>query len=390
MYLLILAVIYLAFIGLGSQDALFGSAWPTIQIEMGVPVSYAGIVGMLISSGTITSSLLSARLIKRFGAGRVIAFGLFLSSTVLLSFSFVTAFWMLCLLAFPLGFGGGAVDTTSNNHVALHYTAKHMSWLHCFWGVGAVISPFIMGFALTQGAGWYSGYRIVFSIQIAVAILLLFTLPLWKRQSLDTPEEISKAPTLSLPQIFRVRGVKCVLLGLVVYCGMEFTAMLWASTYLAHHRGVETEIAAGYGGLFFIGLTLGRFISGFIANRVGDKNMVRGGALFAFIGIIAVWIPVTSDLLALIGLVIIGFGSGPIVPALIHSTSSNFGKERAPSIIGVQMASAFTGSTLLAPLFGLVAEHISIGLFPVYMFILATIMLVMIERLNRLVKKDPL
>ena len=389
MYLLILGIIYLAFIGLGSADALFGSAWPTIQRQMDVPISYAGIVSMLIASGTITSSLLSARLMKRFGAGKVVACGVLLSATVLLGFSFASEFWMLCLLAYPLGFAGGAIDATCNNHVAQHYSSRDMSWLHCFWGVGAVISPFIMGYALTSGAGWNSGYRTVFFIQIAVAALMLLSLPLWKRQSMDTPVEISEAPPLSLPEIFRVRGVKVVLLAMFAYCAVEMTAALWASTYLVKQRGVEPEVAASYAALVFIGITVGRFASGFIADKVGDKNMIRGGIVITFVGILAVWMPVESNVLALNGLVVIGLGCAPIFPAVIHATPMNFGKEKSQSIIGVQMASAYTGTTLMPPLFGLIADRISIGLFPVYLLIMATLMVIMTERLNRLVAKEP-
>jgi fucose permease len=390
MYLLILGVIYLAFIGLGSADALFGSAWPTVQMQMDVPLSYAGIVTMLIASGTITSSLLSARLIKRFGAGKVVTFSVFLSASALLGFSFATSFWMLCLLAFPLGLAGGSIDATLNNHVALHYSSRHMSWLHCFWGLGAVISPFIMGYALTSGAGWNSGYRMVFFVQITVAALLMLSLPLWKRQSMNVPEEVSKAPTLRLSEIIKIKGVKYLLFAFFAYCAVESTAGLWASSFLVRQRGIDPGVAASYTALFFIGITVGRFISGFIANKVGDKNMIRGGILIAFLGIIAVGMPITSNVLALNGLVIIGLGCAPIFPAVIHSTPFNFGKERSQSIIGVQMASAYAGTTVMPPLFGLIATHVNIGLFPVFLFVMAVVMLVMIERLNRIVAQNQL
>jgi fucose permease len=390
MYLLILGVIYLAFIGLGSTDALFGSAWPTLQIQLGVPLSYAGIITMTIAGGTITSSLLSARLIKKFGAGAVTSFSLALSASALLGFSFATSFWVLCLLAFPLGLAGGSIDATLNSHVALHYSSKYMSWLHCFWGLGAVISPIIMGQALSVGAGWNSGYRIVFFIQMSIAILVMISLPLWKKQKKEVPEEINEAPTLRLSEIIKVRGVKYVLLAFFAYCAVEATTSLWASTYLVRQRGVEPETAASYASLFFIGITAGRFLSGFIANKVGDRNMIRGGTVIAIVGIIAVWIPITSNLLALSGLVIIGLGCAPIFPAVIHSTPANFGKIRSQSIIGVQMASAYTGIIFMPPLFGLIADHINIRLFPVYLLIMAILMFIMIERLNGLVVKEPL
>ena len=390
MYLLILGVIYLAFIGLGAADALFGSAWPTIQGQMDVPISYAGIVSMLIASGTITSSLLSDRLIKRFGAGKVVVCGVLLSATVLFGFSFANSFWMLCLLAYPLGLGGGAIDATSNNHVALHYSSRAMSWLHCLWGLGAVISPIIMGQLLTGGAQWNSGYRVISFLQIAVAVAVLLSLPLWKKQSKDVSEEISKAPALGLSQIFRVRGVKHILVTMFALCAVEMTAALWASTYLVRQRGVEPEIAASYAALFFIGITVGRFVSGFVADKVGDRNMIRIGIGTIFFGILAIGLPITSDVLALNGLIIVGLGCAPIFPAVIHATPTNFGKIKSQSIIGVQMASAYTGTTLMPPLFGLIADHISIGLFPVFLLVMTILMLVMSEGLNRLVAKDPI
>ena len=388
MYLLILGVIYLIFIGLGATDTQFGPAWPTIQMEMEVPLSYAGIVTMLVAGGTVTATLLTARLIKKFGAGKVTLCGVLMSAMALLGISFVSNFWMLCLLVIPLGFAGGTIDATLNNHVALHYSSRHMSWLHCFWGLGGVLGPIIMGQALTSGAGWNSSYRVVFFMQISFAILLMLSLPLWKRQSMDVPAEISEAPTLKLSEIIRVPGVKYVLLGFFAYCAVESTTSLWASTYLVRHRGVLPETAASYASLIFIGITVGRFLSGIIANKVGDKNMVRGGIILALIGIVAVWLPIPSNVLALNGLVVIGLGCAPIFPALIHATPFNFGKEKAPSIIGVQMASAYIGITFMPPLFGLIAEHINISLYPVFLFILAVIMLVMLEGLNKVVARN--
>ena len=390
MYLLILGIIYLAFIGLGAGDALFGSAWPTIQMQMDVPISYAGIVSMLIASGTITSSLLSDRMIKRFGVGKVVFCGVLSSAMVLLGFSFVSSFWMLCLLAYPLGLAGGALDAASNNHVALHYSSRAMSWLHCFWGLGAAISPIIMGQLLTGGAEWNSGYRVISFLQIGVAVLVLLSLPLWRRQSKEVSEEISKAPALGLSQILRVRGVKYIMVAMFALCSVEMTAALWASTYLVQQRGVEPEIAASYAALFFIGITAGRFVSGLVADRVGDKNMIRVGLGIIFLGIVAIWMPINSNVLALNGLIIVGLGCAPIFPSVIHATPTNFGKIKSQSIVGVQMASAYTGTTLMPPLFGLIAEHISIGLFPVFLLVMTILMLLMAERLNRLVAKEPL
>ena len=385
MYLLIIAVIYLAFIGIGSTEALLGSAWPTIQEEMGVPLSYAGMITILFGCGIITSSLMSARLTKRFGAVVVTTASVFLSATALLGFSFANSFWMLCLFALPLGLASGSIDATLNSYVALHYSSKYMSWLHSFWGLGAVISPFIMGYALLSGMGWNSGYRYVFFIQLGVGLLLLLSMPLWKKQKTPETIEINKARTMRLFEILRIKEVKYLLFAFFAYCAVEATSALWATSFLVRQRGVEPEVAAIYAALFFIGITVGRFISGFIADKLGDKNMIKMGVIITFLGIFAVWLPITSNWLALNGLVIIGLGCAPIFPAAIHATPAIFGKERAQSIIGVQMASAYTGTTLMPPLFGLIANYVDIRLFPVFLFVMAGVMLVMLVQINRLV-----
>jgi len=388
MYTLLLAIIYLAFIGLGASDALFGSLWPTIQTEMVVPISYAGIVSMLAAGGTIASSLMSARLVKRFGAGKVVVFSVFISAAVLLSISFAGSFWIICLLALPLGLAGGSVDATINNHVALHYTSRHMSWLHCFWGLGAVISPIIMGYALTAGASWNSGYRIIFGLQITIMIILLLSQPFWKKQDAIVEEEQKQTSIIKLPQLIRIPGVKYLLLTFFAYCAVEVTAGLWASTFLVQQRGIATETAAGYAALFFIGVTVGRFISGFIANKISTKNMVRFGIAIIFVGILAVMLPISANWLALGGLIVIGLGCAPIFPALVHSTPIYFGKAHSQSIIGAQIASAYTGSTLMPPLFGFIAAQVGIGLYPFYLLAMAFLMLLMTERLTRVVTKE--
>ena len=386
MYRLILLLIYLVFIGLGSADALFGSAWPTIQVQTNVPLSYAGIVTMLIFGSIISATLLSARLVKRFGPGPVITIAVFTSAMALLGFSFATSFWMLVLLAIPLGLAGGSMDAAINNYAAQHYTSKHMSWLHCFWGVGAVISPLIMRYALSEGGGWNSGYRIVFVIQISIATLLLLSQPLWRKQGVIVEENHEQTHILRLPEILRIKGVKNLLLAFFAYCALEGTAILWASTFLVQHRDVPAEVAAGYAALFFIGITAGRFISGFVADKLGDWRMIRLGIAISLVGIIAVWLPISSNWLALNGLIVIGLGCAPIFPAIIHSTPKTFGKENAKSIIGVQMASAYSGVILMPPLFGLIATHINVGLFPIYLLIMAVLMLVMVERVNRIAR----
>ena len=381
MYLLLLSLIYLAFISLGLPDPLLGAAWPSMQEIFGVPISYMGFVSMVISGGTICSSLFSERQTKKFGTKYVTVCSVFLTAAALFGFSTCNSFWMLCLWAIPYGLGAGAIDAALNNYVALHYNSRHMSWLHCFWGVGTIVSPYVMSWALTNSV-WQSGYRAVSGIQAAIGVILLLTLSVWKvNQKKELSEESGRV--LGIRGALKIKGVPYLLLGFFCYCAAESTTMLWASSYLVEARGVGKELAAAFGSLFFIGITAGRFLSGIVSERVGDRNMIRIGTAVIVCGAVLVLLPVSSDLPALIGLVVIGLGCAPIYPSIIHSTPANFGAENSQAIIGIQMASAYTGSTFMPPLFGLLANHVSIGLFPIYLLVIFCVMFVMVETTYR-------
>ena len=373
---LLLSVIYLAFVSLGLPDALLGSAWPVMQGALNAPLSFAGAVSMVISGGTILSSLLSDRMTRKLGAGLVTALSVLMTAAALLGFSLCSAPWMLILWAVPYGLGAGAVDAALNNYVALHYSSRHMSWLHCMWGVGASISPFIMSLALQRGWGWQMGYRTVSYLQLALTALLFLSLPLWKKR---TAAEDGGAPAdakpKSLVQLLRIPGVPLILLTFFGYCAMETTAGLWASSYLVNARGVEAETAARFASLYFLGITLGRFLNGFIADRFGDKTMIRAGLGLAAVSILIILLP--WQLCPLIGLVTLGIGSAPIYPCISHATPQSFGRENSQAIIGVQMASAYIGSTFMPPLFGLIAQYGNIGFYPVYLMIFAVLMIVL-------------
>ena len=385
MYSLLLVIIYIAFISLGLPDALLGSAWSVMRAELDVPLSYAGIIFAIISGGTILSSLMSERITKRFGTGLIVAVSVMMTAAALFGFSLTGSFIMLCVFAVPYGLGAGAVDAALNNHVALHYKSKHMNWLHCCWGVGASISPFIMSYSLTGGSGWTGGYRTVAVIQAVMTMLMFAALPLWRKQKADIPDEQVERPSLKLSQIFRIKGVKFILPAFFAYCGLEQTAGLWAASYLVIQRNIAPETAASYASFFFLGITAGRFLCGFVSDRIGDRNMIRLGAAVTAAGIAAVWLPVSPDWLCLNGLIIIGLGCAPVYPAIIHATPANFGKENSQAIIGVQMASAYTGMTLMPPLFGVIANNVSISLYPAFLLMLAVLMIVMTEKLNRTV-----
>lgn len=358
---ILLSIIYLAFISLGLPDSLLGSAWPVMHLELGVATSYAGIITMIISFGTILSSLMSDRLNKKFGTGLVTACSVFLTATALFGFSCSNSMLALCLWAIPYGLGAGAVDAALNNYVALHYSSRQMSWLHCMWGVGAAISPYIMSFCLTRQLGWQQGYRTVGILQIVLTAILLCSLPLWKRVAVRKPEVTAETPpakSIGVLQAVRIKGVPMVLLAFFAYCALEQTAMLWASSYLVQNRGLEAETAAQFAAMFLIGITVGRFLSGFLADRWGDRNMIRCGAVIAIAGILLVLIPVSSPLPAQIGLMITGLGCAPIYPAIIHATPAHFGAEYSQAIIGIQMACAYVGTTFMPPLFGVLAGKI--------------------------------
>ena len=394
MFQMLLAIIYLSFISLGLPDGLLGAAWPTIYPAFGVPVSYAGIIFMIISAGTIVSSLQSDRLTKRFGTGMVTAVSVLTTAVALWGFSISHAYWMLILWAIPYGLGAGSVDASINNYVALHYKSHHMSWLHCMWGVGASTGPYIMSFVLTNGKGWNMGYRYICLIQIALTAILFIGLPLWKGRTgvkqkviKDISKDISKEKTLTLKEIFHICGVKQVMLMFFCYCALEQTAGLWASSYMVLRYEVDIEVAAGYGSMFFVGLTIARGVCGFITMKLNDNQMIRLGQVLIGVGILLMFLPF-GEKVALLGLLVIGFGCAPIYPCIIHSTPDNFGADKSQAIVGVQMASAYTGNLLMPPLFGLIANHISVGLFPVYMLLILCVMWVMHMQLQKRVKKE--
>ena len=383
---LLLAVIYLSFISLGLPDALLGSAWPTIYEEFQVPVSYAGIISMIISAGTIVSSLSSDRLTLKLGTGKVTAFSVALTAIALFGFSTSNSFWLLCLWAIPYGLGAGSVDASLNNYVALHYTSRHMSWLHCMWGIGASLGPYVMGYALSGGQSWNMGYRYIAILQIFLTAILFLSLPLWKgrtgTQQTNEENSTSSPKAMSLKEILQIPGAKAIFVTFFCYCALEQTAGLWASSYLVLYKGVAEQTAATYASLFFIGITVGRGISGFLTMKFNDKQMVRLGQGIIAIGIAAMLLPF-GDMLSLAGLILVGLGCAPIYPCIIHSTPEHFGADKSQAIIGVQMACAYVGTCVMPPIFGLIANHISVALLPVYLLLILLLMIYMHEKLLR-------
>ncbi len=379
---LLLAVIYLTFISLGLPDSLLGSGWPKMQMAFNVPSSYAGYVSMTICFMTIISGLISPKLIKRFRTEWIVIVSIFLTILGLFGFSVADSYSILFLFAIPFGLGAGSIDAALNLYVANHYSGAVMNFLHCFYGVGAVISPYIMALALSR-AGWNEGYRWTAFLQTGILLAVIISLPLWKKnEEVNEAEEIKNSA--GIREALKVPGVLLTLIGFFAYCAGEATCFLWTPSYFAGTRPeLNDEIIASFGSLIFGGLMLGRIISGFTSNRLGDRLLIRIGIIVELIGIILVFIPEMHYMVAAVGFVIIGTGMGPIYPSIQHMAPVNFGKTYAASVIGLQMASAYMGSTFMPMVFGILQEHTGIAVMPVYLLIFAILNIGLLEMAYR-------
>ena len=375
---LLLAVIYIAFISLGLPDAVLGAAWPTMSGDLHAPISWAGGISMTISAGTIVSALLSDRMTLRFGAGKVTAVSVALTAFALFGFSISPNYWMLLLFAIPYGLGAGGVDAALNNYVAIHYESRHMSWLHAMWGLGTLLGPYIMASALGAGHGWAWGYRTISILQVVLTAVLVLSLPLWKARKTVEPQRTS-----GIRGVLAIRGAHEILVMFFCYCALESTAMLWASSYMALGKGVDKTTAAMWGSLFCIGITVGRLASGFLTMKLNDPAMIRLGQALVLTGIVIMLLPLPHNIGTIAGLMVIGLGCAPIYPCVIHSTPAYFGEDKSQAIVGMQMACAYVGSMCMPPLFGLIAQHVSVNLFPFYLVVFLALMVAMHETLRR-------
>lgn len=378
---LLITIIYAAFISLGLPDSLLGSAWPIMHTELAVPLSYASYISMLMSVGTIISSLMSDRLTRRFGTGRVTAFSVSLTAISLFGYSISDSYIALLLLAIPNGIGAGGVDAALNNYVALNLSGRHMTWLHCMWGVGTVAGPYVMGYVLTRGVSWRSGYGAISAMQVVLVVLLIISLPVWKRCSSTATEASgdSSAP-LSTRQVLRLPGARVMIITFFCYCALEITPIVWSGSYLTYTCGFSPESAASFSSMFFIGITLGRAVGGFFADRLSDKFLIRLGGGIVALGVVILLIPF-GRYTPLAGLLTLGLGCAPIYPAIMHSTPEYFGRENSGAMIGVQMASAYTGFCLMPPVFGFIADKLGTEILPYAVVILLVLMMCMHERL---------
>lgn len=382
---LLLAIIYISFVSLGLPDALLGSAWPVMYPQMEVPISWSGIIFMIISVGTVISSLQSDRLTKWLGAGKITAISVAMTALALLGFSVSHSFVMLCVFAIPYGLGAGSVDAALNNYVALHFESRHMSWLHCMWGVGASVGPYIMSGAILRTGSWNTGYRIIGLLQVVLSAVIVFSLPLWKKKE-GTGEDDAVTEPIPLKQVIRFPGAKEIMLAFFCYCAVEQTVSLWASSYLVVHRGVPEVTATAFASLFFIGITVGRAVNGFLTFKLSDTRLIHLGQGLIAVGILLLVLPL-AQWVALTGFVIIGVGCAPVYPCIIHSTPVHFGKERSQAMVGVQMASAYVGTSVMPPLFGLLSNFAGIAMLPVYLLVILAIQYIMYNRVVRIAGK---
>ena len=379
---LLLAVIYLIFISLGLPDSLLGSGWPKMQIAFQVPSSYAGYVSMTISFMTIISALLSPGLIKRFHTKWIVIVSIFMTILGLLGFSVSKEYWMLFLIAVPYGLGAGAIDASVNHYVANHYSGAAMNFLHCFYGVGAMISPYIMAQALSR-ARWNEGYRWTAFVQAGILFVCIISLPMWKKTEEASAEEEVK-DSAGIRETLKVPGVILTLIAFYAYCSGEATCFLWTPSFFAGTKeGLSDERIASFGSLIFGGLMLGRLISGFVSDKLGDRRLIRIGIAVELLGIIMIFIPDAHYMVAAAGFVVIGTGMGPVYPSIQHMTPVNFGKKYSAAAIGLQMASAYVGSTFMPMVFGILQEHLGIGIMPAYLLIFAVLNIALLETAYR-------
>ena len=381
MFTFLLAVIFMSFISLGLPDSLLGAAWPVMYTDLGASLSWAGGISMIISAGTIVSSLASDRLNSRLGTGKITAVSVGMTAAALFGFSISHSYLELCLWAIPYGLGAGSVDAALNNYVALHYSSRIMSWLHCMWGIGASTGPVIMAWALTN-ASWNTGYRIISLIQIALTLVIISSLKQWLRPGEGEGEEEIIPVHKSMKELLAMPGVKEVLICFFCYCAVETTAGMWAASYCTLARGIDAETAANWASLFYLGITIGRFFNGFLAGKYTDRQLIRAGQMISLAGVIFVLLPFGNTLL-FPGLILTGIGCAPVYPCIIHETPENFGREVSMAMTGIQMACAYVGTLAMPPLFGLIAEHINVGLYPYYLLVILLIELMMAEKLHR-------
>ncbi|KWX77707.1 MFS transporter [Paenibacillus riograndensis] len=387
-----LIIIYLAFISLGLPDSMIGAAWPMMRPDFGAPVDAAGLLSMIVVAGTIVSSLASSVVLNKLGTGKVTFISVAVTAVALLGFSYSPSILWLAVLSFPLGLGAGSIDAGLNNYVATHYKAHHMSWLHCFWGVGAMLGPIIMSRYIAAGDSWRQGFLTVSLIQFALVVLLFMSLPLWRRtEPADQAPDGQIQQEIISPQVpgtgvLRIKGVKLALTTFLFYCGVEATLGLWGSSFLVNVKELSAATAAGWVSLYYGGITVGRLITGFVTFRFNNRQLIRTGILVSLLGALLLVLPLPA-IFSLFGFILVGLGSAPIFPCMLHETPARFGKEHSQKIMGYQMAMAYTGGAFLPPMLGWIAARSSFMILPFMLVGYIIVMLISSEKINAVMKK---
>jgi len=384
---LLLIIVYISFISLGLPDTLLGTAWPVMRTQFGATLDMAGVISFTVSVGTVISSLMSSKVIQKFGTGLTTFVSVSATALALLAYSFSNSFIWLIAAAIPLGLGGGAVDAALNDFIANHYKARHMNWLHCFWGVGAMTGPFIMSFWLARNSQWQMGYRTVAIVQISLAIILALSLPLWKKADKTAEKKDSAVEQKAIGNMtaLKLPGVKIALIGFFCYCAAELSTGLWGSSYFVESKGISAERAAVFTSMFFGGITLGRFLSGFLTSKFNNKTLIRIGEALCLLGAVLIALPL-HYYFAVAGLMLFGLGCAPIYPSMLHETPARFGAEYSRTVMGLQMAVAYIGSTIMPPILGFIAERTSIEIYPFFLIIVIILMVISTEKTNIFVK----
>ncbi len=387
MMILLLIVIYVAFIGLGLPDSLFGPAWPAIYQQFNIPVSFQAFVTMTTTICTILSSIFSSRVINKFGTRNVVVLSTLLTVLGLLGYYLSNSFWLLIISAIPLGIGAGAIDSALNNYVAIHYKRVHMNFLHCFYGIGVTLSPYIISMALSEDNNWKKGYLIAFFIQLGICLILVLSMPLWNK--VENKNISSSFNTVSIPFFKMIRTPIIVTAGLIFffYCGVELTTGHWSASFLVNAKNINPDQAAALVGLFYGGLALGRFVSGLVSSKLSSFKLVFTGELILLIASILFILPFSGYIYVGVALFLVGFGCGPIFPNMAAITPTYYGEKYSQSIMGIQMSLAYTSAITISPLFGIIGEKISFNIFPYYLLVL-TIILVSLTFTIRILYKN--
>lgn len=388
MMTILLIIILISFLGVGVPDSALGTAWPAIYTEFNLPISIAGYITVTISICTVISSLFSATLVKKFGTGVVTAVSTILTVMALFGFSISNHVVFLFLCAIPLGLGAGSIDSALNGFVSLHYRASQVSFLHCFYGLGVAVTPYLMSLALHDGNDWRKGYQMVTLIQGIIAIVTVVALPLWKKvekKQIEEAEEETKA--VSFIELVKVPAIRWAGFVFLFSCAVELTSGAWSTTYFVETKHILPERAARVSILFYAGLTLGRLLSGILVETFGAWKMIWSSSFIILIAIIGMSLPLPIGVCA-VALFLIGLGVGPLFPNLTHLTPKNFGKEISLSVMGLQSAFSYIGIMVLPPLFGILADRCSTVIFPYYLFVLFLLYIISIVMLVRWLKKQ--